>query len=164
MQRNYNKNMSFMQEFSEKITEENNVPIFSEKKKKANYLAFIERELGNHAKAERLEICGTSLVFEKAEEGLHLVFGNFCRVRLCPMCAWRRTVKLQAQMYKISEYLGEDYGFIFLTLTVKNCDADDLRATLNKLQYAWQKFKNYKQIKKIMRGYYRGIEVKYDPD
>ena len=164
MQRNYIKELSNNQDFVENIPQENKVPIFTEKKKKANYLALIENELGNHAKAERLEICGTSLVFEKTEESMRLVFGNFCRVRLCPMCSWRRSAKLQAQMYKISEYLGDEYGFIFLTLTVKNCEPAELRETLQTLQYAWQKFKNYKPIKKIMKGYYRGIEVTRDGD
>ena len=155
----YEKNQLF-----EEIIPEEKVSLFSEKKKATNYLAMVEDKIGYASKAERLEVCATSLVFEKAAEGLHLVFGNFCRVRLCPMCSWRRSLKLQAQMYKIADYLSDDYGYIFVTLTVENCEAPELRAVLNEMQYAWQKFRQLKAIRQINKGFYRGIEVTHDVD
>ena len=162
MQRNYNKIVPELQEKLPKNGASSTVSVFTEKKQRSFYLASIERALKNHAKAERLEVCGTQLVFEKREEAHALIFGNFCRVRLCPMCAWRRSLKLQSQMYQISDFLSDRYGYIFLTLTVRNCEAEQLRETIEAMQYAWQKFKQLKAVKKILKGYYRGIEVTHD--
>lgn len=78
------------------------------------------------------------------------------------MCQWRRSAKLQSQMFAITDLLAEKYAFIFLTLTVPNCDAEELRSTLGAMQTAWNRFRQLKQIKKLMRGYYRGIEVTHD--
>ena len=142
---------------------ETNIGRYADKKRAAFYLSIIERKLRKPEKAERLEICGTSLVFERMESGRsRLVFGNFCRVRLCPMCQWRRSAKLQSQMFAITDKLAEKYAFIFLTLTVPNCEADELRSTLASMQTAWNRFRQLKQIKKVVRGYYRGIEVTHD--
>ena len=171
MQGNYIKNSPKTQESQEifenyekeQSQEAGTISKFAEKKKAAFYLSLIERKLKKPDKAERLEICGTSLVFERSEnERSRLVFGNFCRVRLCPMCQWRRSAKLQSQMFAITDLLSEKYSFIFLTLTVPNCTAEELRNTLGAMQAAWNRFRQLKQIKKMMRGYYRGIEVTHD--
>lgn len=174
LQGNYNKNSAQYQEIEENYEQEKNfreaetekvVSRFTQKKKAALYLSLIEKELKKHEKAERLEICGTSLVFEQSEKsGNRLVFGNFCRVRLCPMCQWRRSAKLQTQMFAITEKLSEDYAFVFLTLTVPNCTAENLRDTLAAMQTAWNRFRQLKQIRRACKGYYRGIEVTHDID
>ena len=173
MQGNYNKIPTKTQDVEEKSVAEKYfhlsenqtdqaVSRYTAKKKATEYLAIIERDLRNFDKADRLDFCGTTLVFEKGEDAHRLVFGNFCRVRLCPMCQWRRSAKLQSQMFQITDLLAEKYSFIFLTLTVPNCNAEELRSTLSAMQAAWNRFRQLKQIKKIMRGYYRGIEVTHD--
>lgn len=173
MQENYIKISTQKQETEEKKREEKDfseteaektISRYTQKKKSTVYLSLIERQLKKLEKAERLEICGTSLVFEKEQGTSRLVFGNFCRVRLCPMCQWRRSSKLQSQMFAITEKLADQYAFIFLTLTVPNCTAESLRDTLNAMQAAWNRFRQLKQIRKAVKGYYRGIEVTHDID
>lgn len=115
----------------------------------------------NPAKAERISYCGKELIFD--DDG-SLLWGNFCRVRLCPMCTWRRTRKLHGQMLRIFADLGDEYEYIFLTLTIRSCPLSELRSALRDMSDAWARFRKLDEIKKVMRGYYRGVEVTIDTD
>lgn len=113
-------------------------------------------------KAERLRNCASLLEFTKTEGGLKLHNANFCRVRLCPICQWRRSLKTFGQVYKIVSVAQHDYAFIFLTLTVKNCEGMELKCTLDELSKSWDRFIKYKDIKNIVKGFYRGTEVTHN--
>lgn len=114
-------------------------------------------------KAERLRSCARMLVFGRTERGLALVNGNFCRVGLCPMCQWRRARKLQGQMARILHHLEpRGYKYIFVTLTVRNCGAAELSGTLDKLAEGWRRLSQYKAVKSIAKGAYRGLEITHD--
>jgi replication protein len=113
-------------------------------------------------KAERLRNCASWLEFTKTEGGLKLHNANFCRVRLCPICQWRRSLKTFGQVYKIVSVAQHDYAFIFLTLTVKNCEGMELKGTLDELSKSWDRFIKYKDIKNIVKGFYRGTEVTHN--
>ena len=114
------------------------------------------------AKAERLRNCASWLEFDRTEGGLRLHNANFCRVRLCPICQWRRSLKTFGQVFKIVSVAQSDYSFLFLTLTVKNCDGSALKETLDGLSKAWNKFIGYKDIKNVVKGYYRACEVTHN--
>ena len=54
----------------------------------------------------------------------------FCRVRFCPVCQWRRSLLWRAVMFQKLEEIKTQYPthrWVFLTLTVRNCDLVDLR-------------------------------------
>lgn len=74
-------------------------------------------------RANRLHQCCTHLVFNPREDGsLKLKQMMACKVRLCPLCTWRRSMKLHYQSRKVfecleKEYSGE-YDVLMLTLTV----------------------------------------------
>ncbi|MGN1086712.1 MAG: protein rep, partial [Porcipelethomonas sp.] len=88
---------------------------------------------------------------------------RFCRVRLCPICQWRRSIKTYAQMSQVLEVASSDgYRFIFLTLTMRNCEACELSDTLTSLLQGFNRLMKYKDVKKAVKGYYRGCEVKHD--
>ena len=55
--------------------------------------------------------------------------------------------------------IQNDYVFLFLTLTVPNCSADELIQTIDKLQEGWYRFINYKRIKTAVKGYFKALEV-----
>jgi plasmid rolling circle replication initiator protein Rep len=121
-------------------------------------------------KAARLENCATQLYFDiianvqTGEARKRLKAGNFCRVRLCPMCAWRRARKIQAQMYKIcSAVQAEKSGsrWLFLTLTVPNCRPDELSATLDAMFAAWHRLRNFPEYKQLL-GWYRALEITHN--
>lgn len=125
------------------------------------YLAIAYDEVDT-SKAVRLRDCASWLDFNRTEDGLKLHRANFCRVRLCPMCAWRRSLKTYGQVRKIVSVAQEKYAFIFLTLTVRNCYPDELSETLDLLSKSWNKFIGYKAVKTVVKGYYRATEVTHN--
>lgn len=55
------------------------------------YLATAYDEIDQRV-AERLRTCATRLIYGIGEDGKRrLRAANFCRVRLCPICQWRRS-------------------------------------------------------------------------
>ena len=93
-----------------------------------------------------------------------LINANFCKVRLCPMCAWRRSLKTFGQVSKVMNYVEEhyDYKYIFLTLTVKNCLDNELKETLDLMTRSFNKLNQRKAFKEAVKGYFRSLEVTYN--
>lgn len=88
---------------------------------------------------------------------------RFCRVRLCPICQWRRSLKTFAQMSQVLDVASADgYQFIFLTLTVRNCDGSELSDELTHLLLSFNRLMKYKDVLKAVKGYYRGCEVTHN--
>ena len=117
----------------------------------------------NPKKAVRLRECANMLSFLPTVEGrLKLKHANFCRVRLCPMCQWRRSLKNYSQIKKILDAINGQYQYIFLTLTVKNCQPEDLSKTLDTMLLAFNLFTKYKRIQDSIKGWYRGLEITHN--
>lgn len=117
-------------------------------------------------KAERMRECADTLVFKQTDEGLKLYQAWFCKVRLCPMCNWRRSLKLAYQNKRIVETVNEreNVRWLFLTLTVRNVDAEDLSETISEMFKAWNRLTGYKAFKTAVKGYFRALEVTWDKD
>lgn len=120
-----------------------------------------------------LEHCADTLLFvENEERKRKLKQANFCRVRLCPVCQWRRSLKMFGQVKMITDrILEQDKGtrFIFGTFTIKNCDAQDLETCINILNnrflYLVSKNRNFapaKKLKQNLLGYLKAVEVTYN--
>lgn len=115
-------------------------------------------------RAELIRSCGTYLGFNRTPDGkLSLYTANFCRQRLCPMCQWRRSIKLGVQADQMFRVLtAEGYRFIFMTLTVKNCATDELGRTVDKLfEDAWI-LQRSKKFRESFEGFYRALEITYN--
>lgn len=116
--------------------------------------------------AERMQHCSPRLdfAFHLEDNGVlapKLQAAHFCRVRLCPMCQWRRSVMWQAKALKVIPKVVEAYPksrFIFLTLTVKNCELTELRETLAWMHKAWVKLSKRKEFASV-QGWLRSVEV-----
>lgn len=146
-----NQIQAVAQELSEK---------FIPHKNRAKSIMDIYRDLGMNERAEKLKDCGTKLYFEPDENNeIKLKHANFCKDRLCPMCAWRRAMKAGGQVSQIAENLKSKYNFVFLTLTVRNCSADDLHKTIGDLISGYTKLMHYKRTKEAFRGGFRVIEI-----
>ena len=92
---------------------------------------------------------------------------NSCRVRLCPMCQWRRSLKAFTQSMQIIDYLEKSArppAYFFLTLTVRNVTGDRLKETLDEIMVALNRLNAYSAVKKAVRGAYRGVEITHDTD
>lgn len=133
-------------------------------------------------KEDRVRHCGTFLmgsIYEKGNERKYVLEGaNFCRVMLCPMCQWRRALKLYSSMLRIWKLVFDDYRVIefdeskhriapplrglLLTLTVPNCSGNQLRDQLELMAEAWDRLVRTKQFRQSIKGYYRCVEVTYN--
>ena len=133
-------------------------------KKVANELLSLAYDTVDPSKAARLRDCASWLTFALDGDEKKLKSANFCRVRLCPMCQWRRALKTYGQVRAILDYLkrDRDYCYLFLTLTVKNCYPDELGRTLDSMMIAWNRFIGYKPFKLAVNGWFRSLEVVHD--
>ena len=122
-----------------------------------------------------LEHCASFLLYGINQVGVKkLRQADFCKARLCPMCNWRKSLKVFSQTSQITEYMLENHPttrFIFVTLTQKNCAFDSLEEAIRAMNDAFRKLtsKNQKFAfsagwKKSMLGYMRAIEVTYNPE
>lgn len=132
------------------------------------YLAPVERYRDI---AYRLSTCATYLNYDvvKVDDKVRyrLKDAKFCRVRLCPMCIWRRSLKTSVQLSKVLNYekTKKPWAYIFLTLTVPNVKTEELSETLTKMHVAFSKyFVKNKKIKKSVTGWFRSTEVTYNKE
>jgi len=139
------------------------------KKMKNLTLSKSMHRLGMHKKANRVWWCGQELEFEvDGETGeKRLKQAHFCRERLCPMCQWRRSLKIICQVGKVMDRAQEDYKDlvpIFLTLTVRNCKGDNLGGELDAMFKGWHLLFRRRKLKRFAKGWFRALEVTYNED
>lgn len=161
---------------------------FEPKKLQSELLAQSYSRIGYDNKAYRVAECGTFLEFARtigqgsggaprgcpcgAPEGTQtanvsnfkLHNANFCRDRLCPMCSWRRSYKIFAQVSQIMNVIGGKYAYLFVTLTVPNCIGEELSDTITDINKAWHRFIGYKRIKSAVKGFFKALEVTRNKD
>lgn len=120
------------------------------------------------AKAERVNRCACWTEFQRLPEGgLHLHDASFCRVRLCPMCQWRRSLKLGQQARAViaaanaakTSRDGCGYGWVMLTLTVRNVPGSDLGHTIDHLHTALNRMQHSQAWKDAVQGWMRATEI-----
>lgn len=141
----------------------------AEKLKQENIkIADVVREF-DFDRSFKIRRCGTYLEYEQNIETqkVKLVKSNFCRERLCPLCAKRKSLKAYAEMKQSLEILennkeGIKYKYLFLTLTIKNCSHEDLNDTVNLLLNSFNRMIRRKEFKNSIQGYYRNGEITYN--
>lgn len=113
--------------------------------------------------AQRMFECSGWLKFGFNEKnGLVLKQANFCRVRYCPVCQWRKSLLWKALMYQSYPAIREEHPkhrFIFLTLTIKNPHISELRSTLDLMNKSWKKLTKRKEFLAVCDGWIRTTEV-----
>ena len=114
--------------------------------------------------ADRINGCSGYLKFGVDADQGKLVLKEvwFCRVRHCPVCQWRRSLKMRAMMYQNIENIIQQYPshrWVFLTLTVKNPHVTDLRSTLNEMNKGWKRLIQSKRFDNVVDGFIRTTEV-----
>lgn len=115
--------------------------------------------------SERMDACSQLLGFalnssDEGAVGLKLSTASFCRVRHCPVCQWRRSLRWKAKAYEAIPVIVSDYPayrWLFLTLTVRNCQISDLRFQLSEMQKGFIKLARIKLWPAI--GWLRSTEV-----
>lgn len=125
-----------------------------------NRQGFLER-------ADRVAECGTYVDFRIPADGSEpprLNHANFCKDRLCVMCSWRRSLKVFGQVSQIMDVLEKDYQFVFVTLTVRNCSASELSATVDDLQKSFYRLCHLKRFAEAFEGYFKALEITRNTD
>lgn len=98
--------------------------------------------------ADRMRQCANFLRFawlnnaDTGESTLKLRTAMFCKVRHCPVCAWRRGLRNVARFFtKLPELAAAfpKHRWLFLTLTVKNIPLEQLRAEIAAMNTAWKR-------------------------
>jgi len=119
--------------------------------------------------AVRLLRCAYNLtfLFGKDQEGnlkSRLVDAKFCRINVCPICHWRWSLKWRYYLSSaIDQILREkpSYRFLFLTLTIRNCDISELSSVLDLMAHSWSKMLKLKEFanNSSIKGFFRSLEV-----
>lgn len=132
--------------------------------------------LMSQATFARLRDCGTFLQFAVDEAGKkRLHRANFCGVRLCPLCQWRRSlIQFHATQEQVSWILERqpDTRFLFVTVTLRNCPPEQLADTLDRLVQGFGRMVNQasrlqrsilmKRLHRTLLGSSRAVEVTYN--
>lgn len=109
--------------------------------------------------------CGDHLEFRIPINGgkWKLHHANFCHDRLCPMCMARRSLKIYSQLNQMLNYIdSSEYTFLFLTVTVPNCSGEDLDSVCDRILKSFTRMTRRKELKSILKGYFRSLEVTFN--
>ncbi len=150
-----------------KISTVMNEQPWDEMKSRSMIISGLYRETGFDHYADRILECSRRLKFglgyfdpATLSIALKLLHADFCRVRHCAMCQWRRSVRWQARAFQIlpgvlSKYSG--HRWLFLTLTVRNCAIDNLRSMIAGMNDGFKKWTKRKGWPAI--GWMKSLEV-----
>lgn len=143
------------------------------KEKKLLHKVFYEfmrelQEMGeiSLSKLSSVKECGNLIKFlSNADKTIFsLQGGSFCNDRMCPICSWRLARKTAVILLQLLEYarVKLDKEFIFLTLTAKNVQAEDLGQEITDYNRSFERLAQTKAFKKINLGYIRKLEITYN--
>lgn len=164
MQFNYNEiipNCQAPPEQAVKLIDQGGRIDWREKKMANEHLALAFSAFDKN-KSERLASCSTFLQFKLYADGSKkLASMNSCHVRLCPICSWRRSLKVYSNIRQVTEYLTakEQRRYVLVTLTVPNCSSEELSGVLDGMFKGFNRFNQLKSIKTAFTGFYRALEI-----
>lgn len=136
---------------------------WKERKLKTLTLADIYNAAGFPDYADRAKNCSTWLQYLADGKGARrLRRFNACQLRLCSLCSTRRAKQIAHRLSKVLNYVESqhnDVAFVFLTLTVRNCDGSQLRATIDLLMDAFHKLFRQRPVARVAKGWFRALEI-----
>jgi len=138
-----------------------------EKRLKTRMVAAAYSALGEPGKAARCRDCGTVLTFNECpvDGQKRLQAANFCRERLCPMCAWRRSLKWAAEVSRVLHVAASEHpewGWVMLTLTQRNVSGAALPAEISRILRGWDALRRRQEFRAVA-GWLRTLEVTRNP-
>lgn len=119
--------------------------------------------IGETDRAQHINECATHIGITDIGGYAKIIKADFCRERLCNVCAWRRQSKFMAQMFPVMEILSRDYEFLFVTLTLESVPLEDLKPTIDLMLKGYDRFLKHRQVQRGWVGKVRGLEMKYNP-
>lgn len=93
----------------------------------------------------------------------------YCRERMCPVCQYKRSLKIKHNALDIVKRIEEGnpngYEYIFVTLTMRNVYGEELTAAVDKLLNGWRDLiRNSRTFKKVAEGTIRTLEITYNAE
>jgi plasmid rolling circle replication initiator protein Rep len=121
-------------------------------------------------KCERILNCSNDIVYVVDNDINSLTYGRctfedarWCNVRHCSFCQFARARKLRAKFLKVFTFENiQDFDWIFLTLTVKNCQDNEINSTIKWMNKAWQRLIQRKAFP--AQGFLRSFEITMQHD
>lgn len=113
-------------------------------------------------KAETLLNCGDFLEVSILENKKRLTGANFCKSRLCPICEFNLSRKHFRELVAIVNHEKmQNQKFVFVTLTLKNCNAFEFENTINAMNKAFLTLSSNKTslFKNAFNGWCKKLEV-----
>lgn len=108
---------------------------------------------------ERMLDCGSFISIDKSTGRIN--GANFCKNKLCPICQWRKSLKVYGEIVQIQKVVEEKTKkFVFMTLTLEN--TKDLEDGINQILKGFYNFSNDRTFKKMSMGYIRTLEITYN--
>lgn len=113
-------------------------------------------------KAEKILFCGSHISIAMVDGTEKIVSANFCRLRLCPMCQRRKSLKTYANITRLVDALP-DRTWVHMVLTVKNVLSGQLQSTITELfRASTHLLSKNKEFKNAFHGALRCLEVTYN--
>ena len=134
---------------------------YKEKKRESEKVSYLYRY--NDKKLDKIKDCSVQLWKETWEhtatqEQKELFSSKNCNLRFCPVCSWRKALKSSAILFTNLSKM-ENCNFLFLTLTLKNCDLFDLKDTFKLMSESFARLRKTAEWIKNIKGYVRAIEI-----
>lgn len=136
-------------------------------------------------RAQLMENCGHLVEYGITADGEYgLKSASFCRQRLCPVCQWRRSLKIYKRLREAASALSDSVTYQLLTVSRPNCAAEKLpqeittlykncdtllklpelrsRKELERLQARMPSGVLLPDVRKAVKGYFRAFECTYN--
>lgn len=139
-----------------------NVP--SLRKRKNLDLADMYAASGKVSKSHvaRVERCRDVVSYLELQGNTELLYAWNCGDRFCKACMETRTLAKAHELQSCIDYLRanskKELRFLFVTLTVKNCDGEDLKATIEHMNKSFDRMMRTKRFR-LVKGYVRTLEL-----
>lgn len=139
---------------------------FADKKELSYRYTEFAQDLITPNMLERGKSCGSFVEIghdiEFSQSGV--VNANLCGNRFCPICSWIKSRRDTLQLATELQYLHTEQKleFLFLTLTIRNVKAEELESAIQKLNYAYKKLRQLKEVEQISYGEIKKLEVTYN--
>jgi plasmid rolling circle replication initiator protein Rep len=143
---------------------------WAEWKEGSDQIARSFKRNGEGKKAGRMFRCGERYQFKECVGSgcgyRKLTGAYFCKNPLCVTCAGRRSMFLARQSYRILETARDRYelDYVVLTLTDRRCRGGELKQRIDEMSRAVNLIFKYKEVKAVVVGTIRALEVTYDSE
>lgn len=119
--------------------------------------------------------CGDHMLirrYDTADSLTEIVYTRFCGVRLCPICAHRRSLKAFWQLSRILDSCdtarrserGSGYAYILVTLTIQNVPPEALSDAIQRYIDGCTRLFHTRQWQAAIKGVWRSLEITYNSE